>query len=208
MTKQYQYYYFLSFLFLTLLGFFVQTMTFLNGDVGSLLYDARLFLKGGTYIVDFLETNPPMIFILYAPVALSTEWFSWDSVLTMRIYILFLAWFSIVLSAILLKKILKKEDHYLLYAGIYTLIFIFIFLPTIEFGQREHIFLMLFMPYIFASVLVLENKKLNPLLALVVGLLAGLGIGMKPYFLVPLVLIESYLIYKKRNCSPCVALAS
>lgn len=200
MIKQHQMYYVpLSFVALTVLCFVLQSMTFLNGDVGSLLYDTRLFLRGGSYITDFLETNPPMIFILYAPVAMLTQWFSWDSVLVMRIYIIFLCWFSILLCAYALKRILRKEDYFLFYSCIYTFIFVYLFLPTIEFGQREHIFLMLFMPYVFTSVLVILNKKINPLILCLIGTLAGLGIGMKPYFLAPLVIIECYLMIKTRN---------
>lgn len=192
------FYWIVGFFLFTGLAYFIQTLTFLNGDVGSLLYDTRLFLAGGSYVTDFFETNPPMIFLLYAPASLLIKWFSWSSVITMRFYIIVVAWMSITLSAFLLKKIIKKEDRVLRVALIVTLIFVYLFFPTIEFGQREHFFLILFMPYVLAAALFVEHKPIHPLLAVCLGVMAGLGIGMKPYFLAPLILLECYIIYKKR----------
>src|SRR5262249_35167523 len=58
---------------------------------------------------------------------------------------------------------------------------------------------MLTFPYIFAAVLYAQKKAINPFLACVIGIMAGMGFGLKPYFLIPLVLIESYLIIAKRH---------
>lgn len=179
--------------------YFLQTHMFLNGDVGSLLYDTRLFLQGGTYIHDFLETNPPMIFIIYSPVIFLEKWTSLNIVMLMRIYIIFSAFLSIGLSNILLKKIIKPSEDIIRYLLLAGLIFVFLFLPACEFGQREHFFLMLMMPYLFAAVLCAKQQKINSGLAGLIAVMAALGIGMKPYFLAPLIFVELYLMIIKKN---------
>lgn len=184
---------------LAILAYFLQSMWFLNGDVGSLLYDTRLFLNGGTYVKDFLETNPPMIFFIYAPVCLINSLTSWHIIVIVRIYVILLALLSIFLSSVLLEKVIKNDDAFLRLSILSVVAFVFLFLPICEFAQREHFFLILSMPYVFSAVRRADNIPTNKFLACLVGLLAGIGIGMKPYFLAPLILIECYLVFLKQH---------
>ncbi len=55
------------------------------------------------------------------------------------------------------------------------------------------------LPYIFSAVLVVQNKKISTIFALFIGSMAGLGVGLKPYFLFPVILIELYLMMSKRS---------
>jgi hypothetical protein len=183
---------------LAVAAYFIQKMGLLNSDVGSLLYDTKLFLAGGTYVKDFFETNPPLIFYLYSPVIFLVKLTSMDIHTVFLLYAIFLALISLACSACLLNKIfIEKSERIISYVLFYTLLLVLLFLPGCEFGQREH-FLMLFaFPYFFSAVLAAQGKKINFYFASFIGVMAGLGFGLKPYFLIPLILIESYLIYRK-----------
>lgn len=192
-------YFSISVLIIATIAYFVQSMFILNGDVASLLFDTQLFLAGGTYVKDFFETNPPMIFIIYSPASLFAQLTSTTITPVIRIYIILLALLSITCCSVLLKKIIKEKDNSLRYTLLYTLLFIFLFMTVGEFGQREHLLVILMFPYLFAAVVNIQNQRINPLLAILIGSMAALGFGLKPYFLLTIVLIELYTIIMKRN---------
>jgi len=192
-------YFYLSLIFFAVLAFLVQNLSFMNGDVGSLLYDARLFLHGGTYITDFFETNPPMIFILYSPIWFIKKIVAMNIITITRIYIIAIAIVSIGYCHYLLKKIIQPKDYRIHVLFLAALLYVFLFLPTVEFGQREHLYLMLLLPYLLAAVLYADTVVINKKIAISIGVMAALGIGMKPYFLAPLILVECYFIFMTRQ---------
>lgn len=182
------------------LAHIIHSLGALGGDVGSLLYDTKLMLSGGTYVQDFFETNPPMIFYLYTPVVLLAKLSSLSLVTLFKLYVYFLIFFSVSCCVKLLAQIFVNPIDSFIFTGlVLVLFFIQLFLPGHEFGQREHFFMILFFPYLFAAVLRFENKKISPFFAVIIGLMAGLGVGLKPYFLFPIVLIELYFMIGKRS---------
>jgi hypothetical protein len=189
----------IPFCVLATLACILQFKMFLSGDVGYLLYIANKLLSGGTYGRDFLETNPPMILYLYLPVCIFAKWTSVNIVVAMKVYVLLLAIFSSILCWRLIKQIVPATNQILTYFLSYMVVLVLLFLPAAAFGQREHILTIFIMPYLFSAVLALENKRISPVLALIIGLFAGLGFALKPFFLVTLVLIELYFICFRRR---------
>lgn len=184
---------------LTVLAYVVQSVGALSGDAGSLLYDTQLMLTGGTYVRDFFETNPPMIFYLYVPVIYFVKLTTIDLASAFRLYVCLLIFFSSCCCIHLLTRIFSEQkDKINLVVFVIVLLFILLFLPGFEFGQREHFFMIFFFPYLFASVLRFDRHSISPVFAILIGILAGLGIGLKPYFLFPIVLVELYFIVNKR----------
>lgn len=197
-AKQHAYFK-MSIIALAVMAYIVQSMLFLNADVASLLFDTKLFLAGGTYAKDFFETNPPMIFMIYSPASILSDLTSFDITICIRVYIIFLSLISLICCWTLLNKVIENDDYRLRYAIIYTLTFLFLLMPADEFGQREHMLMILIMPYLFGVVASFQNKRINIFLACYIGFTAGMGFGLKPYFLPALVFIEFYLIIAKRN---------
>lgn len=184
---------------LTVIAYYVQSQFFVNSDVLYLVNTSYLFFHGGVYGQQILETNPPMILYLSAPIWWVAKLTAIDVQVIVKLYMFALALLSIGLCYSLLVKIIKPEDASMRYALLYTILFIFLFLPGDEFGQREHLLLMMFLPYVFAVVLALRKQTLSLWLAIWMGVMAGLSIGMKPFFLFPLILLECYLIYCQRR---------
>lgn len=187
------------FITLLLIAYFIQTQLFYSPDITCLLYDTELMLRGGKYATDIFETNPPMILYLNAPVCLIAKWTGLNTMLVFRFYVFILALISISISYSMLRHIIKKEDRIIFNILRFMVFFVLLILPLFSFGQREHFLMIFMMPYLFSTTLTLENKLVKPQLALFIGLFAGLGFALKPFFLAPFILIELYAILKKRN---------
>lgn len=192
----------LVFLFLIIVAYWLQANMYFNHDAAIIYHTAALMLKGQTYAQGIIEPNPPMIFYLNFLPIMITNLFNLKMLPVFQIYMLTLAVISIICSQHIFKKIFQAEER-LVYFMSYALIFVLLFLPVNAFGQREQFLLILTMPYIFLAAYRLENigKKtsISVLFAILVGIMAGIGFSIKPYFLTTLILIELFFIYKKRN---------
>ncbi|GEM_PF-6026639 len=138
-----------------------------NTDNSWLLFCAQNMLHGATPYVDFIETNPPLIIYLYAvPVALA-EW------LSAPLYPVFI----IVLHA-LFALVTTSAAHLTPNPRAWWLISIVILLviPARDFGQREHVFIMLSWPLLTA----LLHQRIPTMTH---SLAAAIGTAIKPYFM-------------------------
>jgi hypothetical protein len=191
-------YWWIIFPLLVLFAILIQTQIFLNYDLLYLTHAAKQLLAGGNYLNDFFETNPPLILFLYMPPLLLSEFISISLKNALLIYFILFALTSILVSAYLLKKIMPKDS--LFYSIIISAItFAFLYLPEHQLGQREFLLMIFTLPYLMSAVLRIENKPLPPYLMLGIGLFAAAGIALKPFFLALPILIESYIIYKKKS---------
>ncbi len=185
-------------IFILFIAYGIQIVTPFSADISYLLYATNQLLHGGKYGSEIFETNPPMILYLYSPVVIFTKWTGIPIIRMMRFYILFLEFFSLSICFVLLKKLIAKSDKILFYFLFYTLLSAVILLPSFCFGQREHLLLLLMFPYLLSAACTLKNKSIHPALAIVIGVMAGIGFALKPFFLVTPCLIELYLMLKQR----------
>ena len=92
-----------------------------------------------------------------------------------------------------------SKSHVYLYCVFYTLLLVTFYLPMYAFLQREYLLFIFIMPYLLLAALRIENKSIHPLASFFIGLFAGLGFAIKPFFLVTLVLVELCVMIKTRN---------
>lgn len=189
-------------LFIFSFAWYLQSQILINVDVSWLLEATKRMLAGGTYTKDYFENNPPWILYFYIPPVIFEKVFS-SIVLAMRSYVFLLSFVSLSLSYYFFKQIFAKQDIVL--ARLLTVIFAILFLifPMGDFGQRDHLFLILSMPYFLMMVLRLQDHKINPKFAMLIGLLAGSVFLIKPYFLVSLFIVEFYYLIKRKNIFVC-----
>lgn len=186
--------------FLIAFAYFLQTKMLLTADVAYLIHVSSQVMDGGTYVSDFFETNPPMILYIYMPVVIALKKFPISIWYALHSYIFLLASLSSFTCYLLLKRIFcRSEERIYVYSFLLAIIFVLFYLPANQFGQREHILMMVMLPYIFSTALLLENKPINCYAAFLLSLFMAIGIALKPYFLVSLVLMECYFIYLKRS---------
>ena len=197
-------YWLLAILCVFVAGIIVQTNMMLNFDVSWLMKVSNKLLSGGHYYTDFIETNPPLILYLYMPAVLLAKIFHLSFTIAFRTYTFIIAAGSIYLCNVLMRHIFDDTSNHIRYVLLVTIGFIFILMPGFAFGEREHFVLILTMPYLFLLDLRLSNKNINIYLIFLIGVMAGLGFAIKPYFLFALIACELYFMYKKRNLFACI----
>lgn len=168
-----------------------------NWDIVWLMEAAKRMLHGGSYTTDFFETNPPLILYLYLPPLFISKFLAIDLILTFRVYIFLLSALSLLLCYHFAKRIFVQQHPFVLFSIFITLALCYLILPLYELGQRDHLLVILAMPYLFAITYRLQNGTMTYLTACSIGLLAGLGFAIKPHFLITAILIECYCLYKK-----------
>ncbi len=182
-----------------LLGIWIQGHIFLNGDTSWLLHAGERLLQGGDYLHDFFEVNTPMAIFVYLPAVLLTKFTHLSFIITLPVYVFFLASLSLVFCTILSTKIFKAKQTGTAKYFLVALAFVFILLPASQFGQREHLLVLLATPYLLLTVMRVAGTSCNQLLTLLIGLLAGVGFVIKPYFILLWLADELYLLYKNKT---------
>lgn len=177
----------------------MQSSIFCNTDARWLLHATVKFIHSGRYYYDFFETNPPMILYLNIPPVLLAKFFHLSLGFIFRAYVFLLAVFSLVICSVLLKKIYHNRPKWMLHIFICALAYVFVIVPAHAFGEREHLALLLTAPYFFLMVLRSDNYRSSAKLVLLVGVLAGFGFAIKPYFVIPFGLVELYLMFNQRS---------
>lgn len=181
------------------MGIGIQSQLLLSGDVSYLMQAAEQLSLKERYATHIFETNPPLILYLYMPAVWLIKHVSWTPVFALRSYVLILSLLSAAQSYVFLKKLINPEEKQVFYAVFITLLFAFFILPLDSFGQREHLLMILIMPYLLLQALNLENKYVAKTVRVLVGFVAALGFALKPFFLIPWMLIELGVIIKRRS---------
>lgn len=191
--------YFLSFTFLFLLvtSFVLNEQYIMHADNAFLLHATKLLLLKKNYLNGFVDPNPPLIFVLYLPVFAIKKLLNVTLVNAFNTYITSLSFFSILLCYKVLTVIFDntKIQNFLLF----IILSVVLFLPFGSYGQREHLLLLFTLPYILTIIAHMENKSISMSLAILAGVIAGLGFSLKPYFFVLLMGAELVLLIQKRS---------
>ena len=190
---------FLMIIFIFIFAWIMQDRLFLNWDVGTLLSASNKLLSGGSYVKDFFTPNPPMILYLYSLPLILSKLFSLKIVITFRGYIFILASFSIALCAILTRNIFSNQDRMLESTFLIALTAVFLVLPMHEFGQREHLLVIMSLPYLLLMTCRLLTKSIHISLSIIIGVFAGLAFAIKPQFVTTFLIMEAYYLYKEKN---------
>ncbi len=165
--------------------------SFLNHDVSWIVYGAREMIKGGKFGADVIDVNPPLAWWLSMPPILVAELLGVSPIILFRLYVFLL----IAIAIALLKRTNRQlETRQLAVAGM-----ILIVMPGYDFGQREHLMAILVTPYLGNLINRDKNAPVPVPTRVIVGLMAGIGICIKPYFLLVPICVEIYRMAKTRN---------
>ena len=169
----------------------------LNHDVASFLYAARLLLDGATLYRDFVDHNLPLSSQSLIPVIWLTDGAGLPITWALSLYML--AWTT--LSWALCLVMLRRWDGNFSAAAWATIVLLagFAYLPGYSFGQREHMFTVLVTPYLFAVVARACGTPVPVWLAVTVGAMAGIGIGLKPHLGAIPFAMEMVLLARRRE---------
>ena len=153
--------------------------TLLSHDISWYLISTGWWLDGVPIYDDILELNPPLAFYLTAIPVWVARVTGLDPMATFKGFVLVLTASSLVIS----QRLLRSETHlspvarraFLSVAAVGLLL-----LPIGNFGQRDHLFAILFMPFLVMNLL--SNPVSRPGRA-GVAVWATFGVALKHYFL-------------------------
>jgi hypothetical protein len=185
----------LSLLLAAACGFYLTTT--LHHDVSWYLVATARMLDGARLYEDIIEVNPPLAFYLTVPpiVAARLAGITPEAAFIGYVFLLIAGSLMLVHRALGLQPVSAARHWWTTFAAAAVLTIA----PIDVFGQREHLMLILALPHFFLVAARLGGCPSRPRLALLIGILAGVGFSLKPYFLLAPVALELTLILYRRS---------
>lgn len=189
---------------LLLLGLPALVQVFLgpdDHDVAWVVYIAGRVLDGARLYVDLVESNPPLIIALNMPAAWLSRVTGISDILIAELAVVGLIAGSLLVTASLLRQLAPGPSSALLRRGfLLAAMFALAAVPASSnvFAQREHVMVVLLLPYLVASAVRATPRPLASRTAGWTGAMAGVGIALKPFFVLPWLLVEVYLATRRR----------
>ncbi len=159
------------------------------------LYTARLMLNGAKlYGPQLFESNPPLIFWLSLAPAAVAAWLHLPATALAKLLVVALEAGVAAICLRMLRVLRPRQPKWVLWALAFVYVAVFAAAPARDFGQRDHILVLLCLPYVLAAGLDAEGRPLRGWQAVCVGLAAGVGIALKPHQALIPVAVESALL--------------
>jgi hypothetical protein len=167
-------------------------------DASWYLHVARGLLHGKHLYTDFIEVNPPLGMWLMVPVV----WFS-DLIQSRSDWVYKAILFLISAASMGLVNRYMKLGEWL--TASQRLMFVALFtagvliLPGPDFGEREHLILLLFAPWLFLRLARHAGARINAVEAILIGSLAAIAIVLKPQSVFAPLFVEAFLLWQSRK---------
>lgn len=178
----------------TVLALFPRAQGVTNLDTAWFSHLADYVLRGKDLYNGIIEVNPPMPIWIVLPAAILSDLTDLDTALIFNFGVYLIGLAAIALSyRVVLKSTLDTVQR----RALLGVLFVSFFLVSRYFyGQREHLASMLIMPYVLAAG---TDTCSTGRSGIVVGSVAGLGIGLKPPILISLFAIEGWRRLRRRS---------
>jgi hypothetical protein len=171
-----------------------------NADVSWLLSAAEKLLDGRR---DFIEFNPPGAVLTYVPAVWLARFLGVAPELTSDLLVIAVASLSLSLVSRLLGRGFAERHHVLLAAT--GAAAILVILPARTFGEREHLGVILLLPWVAATAARLEGAKPDLWLRISAGVAGGLCVVVKPHFILNVAVLLSASAWRTRSWRVLVA---
>ncbi len=158
----------------------------LNGDAAAILSFAQRMVQGERLYRDLIDVNPPVIFWLSLPPA------AFAALTGLGITSAMSAWTGclIVLTAVLALRVYGRPSPTLVVMVVAAVVV----LASHNHSQREHQLVILTLPWLAGCLARVEGRTVPFGVGLAAGLVAAIGIAIKPYFVLPAVAVELGLL--------------
>lgn len=185
--------------FAVVFAFATQMLGGLNPDVSWLLTVGERMLAGQQLYFDIHELNPPMSALLYLPFVALANAMSLPPEPLVIGAILLLAFASLGFSVFILHRAGVIEQP-----GLWWLVSLMALtlLPGDNFGEREHIAVILLLPMLSIATLYQQGRSPALVAAIISGLMAGLVMTIKPHFALPILAVALFGAVMARSWRP------
>lgn len=170
----------------------------IHHDAAWYLYVADGLLHGKHLYTDFLEVNPPLGIWLTVPVVWLSNLTGLSPVTANYGALLVLTAVSLLLVNRYLRLARDVPDTVRAMFCPFIAAAV-LFLPALDFAEREHLMVLLFLPWPFLRLARLRGAEINLLEAVIVGLLAAIAICIKPQSIFAPLGVELVLLLRYRN---------
>jgi len=175
-------------------------------DQSVYLAMSQLLLMGKTPYLDFFDFNPPLIIYLNTVPWLIAGLCNWPITYAFIVFVYLLTALSLWLCWLVFDRFKETSEYKYRWFILFALL-AFTQAHQSDFGQREHIFVLLFVPYVILRCFVYDDSgrpsaihpKISRSLSIGIGILAGLGVCIKPHFLEVIVAFEIVWQLCRRN---------
>lgn len=169
----------------------------LTGDVAVYLQGAKSVLRGERLFIDFYSDPLPIVFFL--PSVWFSELAQLNMVLTLNGFLWLLTAGEVATLYVLLRRSAQRRLALLL--PIVSIVSAYLVWAVNGFGQREHLSVLLWFPFLILRWLRWERQDAHVWwgLAVSIGAWAAVGSSMKPHFLLIAFLPELYLLITHRR---------
>lgn len=167
-----------------------------------LLYAAGLMRHGAAiYGPQIFETNPPMILWLSAIPSAIAAWLHAADTAVGKLFVVGLeggvawaCWRSMRIGWLRMGWLRARSSAGMAWAAAFVFVAVFAVMPARDFGQRDHLLVLLVLPYVFAAAAEAEGVRLPVWVGAAVGSAALAGIVMKPHQVLIAFAVEATLI--------------
>jgi len=160
--------------------------THLSHDAAWFLMAAERILDGAVLYRDIIEVNPPLGIWAVLPIVALSRATGLDVIVLYTAGVFLLAALSLRICDDVLARSGGPERTL-----VPLLCLTMLLVPGGDFGQREHLLLILSLPYFLLRSLRLRDAPVPLYLAVTVGVLAAIGIGMKVHALLAVIAAEA-----------------
>lgn len=165
-------------------------------DTTWLIAAARMMGDGATlYSADLIEVNPPTVLEFARLSVVASGWLGISAITAWRLLVFAVELLSVALSWSILRAVLPDEARAWRLPVAVVLAAALTCLPGINFGQREHLILLLVTPYVIASAAHLDGLRLGRLTLIACGLLLAVAISIKPHYLLLILAVECGVVF-------------
>lgn len=170
----------------------------LNHDTAWYLYVAQGMLDGGKLYHDFIEVNPPLAIWLTLPIVMFARVAGLSP-----FYALYAAFFlATAFSLLLVWRCFAKLGNFPRWQSRLVLVSMavgLLFIPGPSFGQREHLLVQLFAPWLVVRFVRFQGAQISVAESAIVGLLAGVAICLKPQTMLAPLAVEAMIMLRGKN---------
>ena len=172
-----------------------------NHDCGWYLYVAERVLAGDGLYSDVIDLNPPLVVYLTVPPVALADLLGCNAVFVFHCFVCALAAVSMWLVGRIARRMLAPPlgDSLGDPLGGAVLLFVLVVLPRRDFGQREHLALLASLPYFALVAGRLSGAEPRSRFAFAIGLMAGVGLALKPYFLLAPLAVRIFTAFTEKR---------
>jgi hypothetical protein len=170
----------------------------LTHDAAWYLHAGRRVLAGAVLYRDIVEVNPPLGIWLSAPVAALADGLGLVSTGLFKAIVLLLTVAVLAIAGAIMRRV-PELSRVAANAIVLVLAALLLFLPAYDFGQREHLLILLVTPWLVLRWCRVSGGAVGVSLALLIGALAAVGFALKPHCLLAAIAVEAAILVMGRR---------